>query len=139
MPNISSQSSDVASLLGGDNTFPLSRGKEKNFELPAQQNKMRTCGLLDFEDFFVNPGIIPNTWFLIVNGKLTSISIQVSLVPRTYVRQPEYWGIEVVGFYPPIMLPMKGVFVETLAVTEFMGTKGLEIIGATRTEIWHKP
>jgi hypothetical protein len=57
--------------------------------------------------------------------------MDVQLVPLVYVRQPEYWGIEVVGSLHGIGLPAEASYEVSLAVTSFLGTAGVEVIGAT--------
>jgi hypothetical protein len=56
----------------------------------------------------------------------------VTLQPLYYVQQPEYWGIEVVGCLPsgPVT-DMTGTYVAILPLPGVMGTKGIEIIGAS--------
>lgn len=131
--------------MGGDNGFPVSPevaekfpffGGDNGFDFGPQDNTMRTCGLVDFEAFQVNAGIVNNTWFLTVFGTKPTVSMKVELRPRIYIRKPEYWGIEVVGCVPPIVLPTVGPFTESIPVTDFMGTKGIEVIGATKSKTW---
>ena len=45
----------------------------------------------------VVPGIVNNTFILIVKGKKPYLNMRVLLAPLIYARQPEYWGIEVIG------------------------------------------
>ncbi len=114
--------------IGGDDAFPL-----------AGANPSKTCSLIDFQHFEVVPGLKPETWFLTVGGTLSSISIRASLCPVYYPAQPEYWEIEVIGCVPPIVLPVEGVFLETIPVTDTMGKKGIEVVGATKRETWQLP
>jgi hypothetical protein len=76
----------------------------------------------------------PPQFVLRVSGTKPYANMAVQLVPLVYVRQPEYWGIEVVGSLPGIGLPALKPYEVTLALTSFLGTQGVEVIGATRTQ-----
>jgi len=137
----------MAKQFGGDNDFDLSslsdrrlplRDPDDSFPFSKKGKQSQTCGLLDYDGYQVNEGIVPGTWFLTVTGKLSTISMSVTLRPLIYVDQPEYWGIEVTGCLPPIVLPMTGRFIETIPVTNYMGKKGIEVIGATKSDKWDK-
>ena len=84
--------------------MPQSQLKEKESELTLQKfealPKPSSCRLIDFEKAEVRPGIVSGTYILIVNGIKPYLNMQVNLVPLVYVRQPEYWGIEVTGCLP---------------------------------------
>jgi hypothetical protein len=54
-------------------------------------------------------------------------------VPLIYIQQPEYWGIEVVGCLPGIGLP-EAPYTISIPLDGITGTKGIEVIGATRSE-----
>ncbi len=56
-----------------------------------------SCRLIDFDDVRVVPGIVPKSFILIVSGTKPWVTMKVDLHPLIYIRQPEYWGIEVVG------------------------------------------
>ena len=58
----------------------------------------------------------------------------VQLVPLVFIRQPEYWGIEVVGSVAEIVLPALAPYEVSLSVTSFLGTEGIEVIGANRVQ-----
>jgi hypothetical protein len=73
-------------------------------------------------------GIVNNTYILIVKGKKPYLNMKVLLSPLTYVRQPEYWGIEVVGCVPGVVLPAIGTYEEFLPLDGIRGTKGIEVI-----------
>lgn len=89
-----------------------------------------SCRLIDFTNADVRPGIVNNTFFLVVSGTI-SLGVKVELHPLIYIRQPEYWGIEVIGcrsggITPPLELP----YTVWLDVSHLRGTKGIEVIGA---------
>jgi len=75
-------------------------------------------------------GIVNDTFFAIVRGRKPYLNMQVRLSPLTYVRQPEYWGIEVLGCVSGIVLPTIGGYDEHLSLDGIRGTKGIEIIWA---------
>jgi hypothetical protein len=78
----------------------------------------------------VVPGIVNGTYILIVSGKKPYLNMQVRLSPVTYVRQPEYWEIEVVGCLTGIGLPAIGAYSEHLPLDAVRGTKGIEVVWA---------
>ena len=58
----------------------------------------------------------------------------VRLSPLIYVRQPEYWGIEVLGSLPGIALPATAPYTVVTSLSGILGTIGIEIIGASSTQ-----
>ena len=75
-------------------------------------------------------GIVNNTFILIVAGKKPFLNMKVMLSPVTYIRQPDYWEIEVLGCTSGIVLPTIGVYEETLSLDAFRGKKGIEVVWA---------
>jgi hypothetical protein len=95
-----------------------------------------TCRLIDFSHAEVRPGFVTNTYILIVTGTKPWLTMTVRLQPLIYIRQPEYWGIEVVGCLAGIGLPVQAPYHVTMDISHFRGTKGIEVIGAhSREEI----
>jgi hypothetical protein len=92
------------------------------------------CRRINFTSAQVRPGIAPKTYFLVVSGTKPWLTMQVHLTPLIYVRQPEYWGIEVIGCLTGIGLPAEAPYTVHLDITHVLGTKGVEVIGATRSE-----
>ncbi|HEY0151551.1 MAG TPA: hypothetical protein VGB92_06115 [Longimicrobium sp.] len=91
--------------------------------------------LLDFDSAHVTPGFIPGTYFLTVAGTKPCSNMTVTLSPLIYIRCPEYWGIEVVGHLPHgICLNRIAPYEETIPLTGIIGSAGIEVIGARRTE-----
>ena len=78
----------------------------------------------------VVPGIVNNTYILIVKGKKPYLNMKVRLSPLTYVRQPEYWGIEVLGCVSGISLPTIGTYEVFLPLDAVRGTCGIEVVWA---------
>lgn len=113
---------------------------EQPFDL-KQLPKPDSQGLLDFERVeIVTLESFPPQFILAVSGTKPIFNIDVRLVPLMYIRRPEYWGIEVVfSFHGEIQLPATAPYTATLhlnpgAGTGFIGTRGIEVIGASRSE-----
>ena len=95
-----------------------------------------SCRLIDFEQAEVRPGIVSGTYILIVRGTKPYLNMEVNLIPLVYIRQPEFWGIEVTGCLPGgigVLAPT-APYIASLPLNGILGTKGIEVIGATRTE-----
>ena len=102
---------------------------KKMRELPAPQS----CRLIDFDKAEVRPGFVDGTFFLIVNGNAPCFNMRVQLMPLIYIQRPEYWEIEVVGCQAgPVCLPAVKPYTETLPLDGILGTKGIEVVGASR-------
>lgn len=72
---------------------------------------------------------------LTVTGEANCANMEVSLMRLVYVVQPEYAGIEVVGHLPGgICLTAVKSYTVSLPLTGIAGTKGIDVIGADRTE-----
>ena len=68
--------------------------------------------------------------------------MEVDLIPLVYVRQPEYWEIEVTGTLRGICLPHPAPYDVSLPVTATLGSRGIEVVGATtrqRIDVLDKP
>jgi len=101
-------------------------------ELPAPQSSR----LIDFERVkIITLESFPPQLVLVVAGTKPYLNMEVTLQPLVYIRQPEYWGIEVVGTLPGgIGLPATAPYQVSLALGGNIGTAGIEVIGATRSE-----
>jgi hypothetical protein len=94
-----------------------------------------SCRLIDFKEAEIRSGIVSGTYILIVRGTKPYLNMQVNLIPLVYIRQPEYWGIEVIGCLPGgIGLPATEPYIVSLPLNGTLGTQGIEVIGATRSE-----
>jgi hypothetical protein len=105
----------------------------REFEILPQPSSIR---LIDFEEAQVRPGIVSGTYILIVRGTKPYLNMEVNLIPLVYIRQPEYWGIEVIGSLPGgigLAAPT-APYIASLALNGTIGTQGIEVIGATRSE-----
>jgi hypothetical protein len=91
--------------------------------------------LIDFEEAkvlsFQN---FPSKLALRVRGTKPYANMQVDLVPVVYVRQPEYWMIEVVGSLRGIGIPALAPYEVFISLSGITGTRGIEVVGATRSE-----
>jgi len=91
--------------------------------------------LIDFDSMDVRPGFANETWILTVTGTAPCLNMEVTLSPRIYIRYPEYWGIEVVGHLPNgVCDRAEQEYTATIELTGITGSRGIEVIGATRTE-----
>jgi hypothetical protein len=88
--------------------------------------------LINFTSAEVRPGFLPKTWILIVSGRKPYANMTVRLSPLIYVKRPEFWGIEVVGSLPGIGIPVMAPYTVTMQLDQTLGTKGVEVIGASR-------
>jgi hypothetical protein len=95
-----------------------------------------SCRLIDCEQAEVRPCIVSGTYILIVRGTKPYLNMEVSLIPLVYFRQPDFWGIEVTGCLPGgigVASPT-APYVASLPLNGIIGTQGIEVIGATRSE-----
>jgi hypothetical protein len=92
--------------------------------------------LVDFEwTEVVTLRTFPPQILLRVGGTKPYANMRVDLSPLVYIRQPEYWGIEVVGrLRGGILLPAEVPYEVSLPLSGITGTRGVEVIGATRSE-----
>jgi hypothetical protein len=92
----------------------------------------QSCRLIDFEEaevlFF--PGVPPQ-YTLVVRGQKPYLNMKVMLVPLPHIGL-EYTPIEVVGCNGT--LPTFGPYEEALPLEGLLGTKGIEVIGANRSQ-----
>jgi hypothetical protein len=73
-------------------------------------------------------------WNLTVSGKGSGPSVY--LLPVTYIRQPEYWQIEVQRCGPPGVTYPQYIqpYSVTIDLTGVIGTRGVEVVGTNQTE-----
>jgi hypothetical protein len=74
----------------------------------------------------------PPQFVLFVRGTKPFLNMEVELSPLVYIRQPEYWEIEVLGRLRGIGLPALAPYTASLRLAGVTGTKGIEVVGATR-------
>ncbi|MBP0448368.1 MULTISPECIES: hypothetical protein [unclassified Kitasatospora] len=90
--------------------------------------------IIDFDEAKAVPGIVPGTFILVVNGVMPYLNMTVRLSPLVYIQRPDYWGIEVVGSLHGVGLPATAPYTVSLPLDGILGTRGIEVIGANRTE-----
>lgn len=112
----------------------ITEATEKDIEAFEALPIAVSCRLIGFDNAEVVSGIVNGTHFLFVSGMKPYVQMQVSLNPRIYIRQPEYWGIEVVGCLSGFGSPAFTPYVVELPISNFFGTKGIEVIGANGSE-----
>ena len=95
---------------------------------------VESCRRIEFTTAEVVPGIINDTYFLVVSGTKSYLNMKVDLVPLWYVKQPEYWGIEVIGCLSGFGLPVLTPYTVHIPLDGIRGTKGIEVIGATSSQ-----
>ncbi len=93
-----------------------------------------SCRTINFKDTDVRPGIVNDTWFLIVSGIKPYVNMKVELIPVVYITQPEYWIIEVIGCLPGIGLPTEAPYTVSIPLDGITGTKGIEVKGGRKSE-----
>ena len=107
-------------------------------QLRAHQDlpKADSQRLIDFERAqILTLESFPPQFVLRVRGTKPFLNMEVELVPLVFIQQPEYWGIEVVGRLPcGIGLPALAPYDVSIPLSGIMGTKGIEVIGATRSK-----
>jgi hypothetical protein len=92
---------------------------------------------LDFRKAVVSPGEQPGTLVVTVTGDTPRSSLRgaaVKLKPLTYDSQPEYWKFEVLWDATNATVPIVTPFTVSLAVDQFRGTKGIEVVGQSRSQ-----
>ncbi len=91
--------------------------------------------LLDFDTAaIITLRSFPPQFVLRVSGTKPYANMDVELVPLVYVQQPEYWEIEVVGSLRGIGLPALTPYAVSLPLAGVIGTRGIEVVGASRRE-----
>lgn len=76
----------------------------------------------------------PPQYILAVSGVKPYLNMAVELVPVVYIRQPEFWEIEVVGRLRRVGLPALAPYTATLNLAGAIGTEGVRVVGATRSQ-----
>lgn len=77
----------------------------------------------------------PPQFILQVTGTKPFLNMEVQLEPLVFIQQPESWGIEVVGRLPGgIGLPALAPYDVTIPLSGITGTRGIEVIGASRSK-----
>jgi hypothetical protein len=105
-------------------------------KLPPAQTHRR----IDFEKAEVRVfESFPPQRVLVVSGVKPYMNMAVELVPVVYIRQPEYWEIEVVGSLRGVGLPAEAPYTVSLNLAASTGSKGIVVMGATRLQRFNVP
>ena len=110
---------------------------------PSRFTSLQTCEsfrLLEFTRVELLRTVTPGSFVLAVSGDKPYANMEVMLSPLTYVQQPEYWGIEVVGRLPHgFGLTVIAPYTVTIPLDGIIGSKGIEVIGSNRSETMDVP
>jgi hypothetical protein len=101
------------------------------------QNHQEKWVLVDFESAEIHPGEKPASTMLTVTGNTPACSVAgcpVKLAARTYFAQPEFWGIEVMWDRADAIFQTLCPFKVSIPLEGIRGTKGIEVVGRTRSE-----
>lgn len=109
---------------------------EEQLRVHEELPKADSQRLIDFERARVlTLESFPPQFVLQVTGTKPFLNMEVQLEPLVFIRQPEFWGIEVVGRLPGgIGLPALAPFDVSIPLSGTMGTRGIEVIGASRSK-----
>ena len=98
----------------------------------AEAPAVESCRLVPFDDYSIAKTDPP---ILVVRGTAPCLNMEVSLQPVVYVQCPDYWRIEVVGCLPGgFCLTATKPYVAYISLAGIIGSKGIEIAGANKTE-----
>lgn len=92
---------------------------------------------LDFRKASVSPGDAPGVLVLTVTGdkpRDAAGGAAIKLQPLKYDSQPEYWKIEVLWDPENATIPVVGRFTASISLDGIRGTKGIEVVGQTRSQ-----
>lgn len=107
--------------------------KQQDIDVLATMKAPTNFVLVNVDKAELREGIVGGTYFLVVQGTKPWISMRVDFSPLIYIGQPEYWGIQVIGIQSGIGLPTTAPYSHYDEVSQFMGKKGVEVIGANQT------
>ena len=94
----------------------------------------RSCRRVDFDFVELQGSAQPGGHLLLVSGVTRWADLRVSLEPLVYRKAPDFWVIEVVGRLTGPGLPALVDFCAALRLGNLQGCRGIEVVGATRTE-----
>lgn len=122
-------------MFGGETPFPFLQGSEgkRVLDMFSTFPNADACRLIGFEQAETRPGFVNETWFLIVSGTKLATNVKVALVPIMYIDKPDYWEIQVVGWFEGIGNPVATPYTASLEITPFIGYKGVKVVGADKS------
>ncbi|HEX8010120.1 MAG TPA: hypothetical protein VF814_04190 [Casimicrobiaceae bacterium] len=95
----------------------------------------RACRRVDFDFVEVREAArLGGGRLLLVSGVKSWADLRVTLEPLPYREMPDFWMIEVVGRLTASGLPALMDFCVALPLASIQGCKGIEIVGATKSE-----
>jgi hypothetical protein len=95
----------------------------------------RACRRVDFDCVEVHEAPrAGGSRLLLVSGVKSWADLRVTLEPLPYREMPDFWVIEVVGRLTGSGLPALVDFCVALPLEAVQGCKGIEIVGATKSE-----
>ena len=109
----------------------ISPGEDVVFPEPTDSDN---CRLITFDSARVVTNPLTGGRTLVVKGYAPYAGTAVRLDPLVYFRQPEYWGIQVIGCMPEMGATVMTPYTARLELTGSMGTLGIEVIGADRAQ-----
>jgi hypothetical protein len=92
---------------------------------------------LDFRKAVVVPGEAPGSLVLKVSGDKPRDArggAPVRLTPLSYQAQPEFWKVEVLWDAAEANVPFVTPFSVSLSLDQVRGSKGIEVVGQTRSQ-----
>lgn len=104
-------------------TMPGMRG-------PSLAQPVGQCRLIAFESLRVDWDDRRGVYLLTVAGTKPFANMDVALNHRSYGSRPAYWMTSVVGCTKNfIVFPVPSPYTATMPLTDFVGTRGVEIVG----------
>jgi hypothetical protein len=94
----------------------------------------RSCRRIEFDFVELRESTEPGGRLLLVSGVKPWADLNVTLEPLVYTEMPDFWVIEVVGRLTTSGLSGLVDYCAALRLGSIHGRKGIEIVGATKSE-----
>jgi hypothetical protein len=92
-----------------------------------------SCEPIDFDSVDIEWYRDRRTYVLTVSGIKPYTNMEVSLSHYSYPGRPAYWATTVIGCVKNfLVMPIPSPYYVTMPLDQFVGTKGVEIVGASR-------
>jgi hypothetical protein len=93
-----------------------------------------SCEPIDFDSVEIQWQEDRGVYLLTVRGMKPYTNMEVSLSHEGYASPPAYWRTLVVGCVKNLLvLPIEAPYWVTMPLDQFVGSKGIEIVGASRS------
>ncbi len=102
--------------------------------VPAPDEPIETVQTIPFSYAEIRPGIVDDTWFLVVSGYKPYANMEIVLQPAEYIRIPEWWRIDVLGVLEGPGLQMVAPFTVAIPLEGARGTDGVRLFGGRRVQ-----